>query len=50
MNTEDYNIFLNEISEKSLPVIDVEISFNKYIGINFSESNNDLMNFNTSSS
>ncbi|ARV05555.1 peptidase M23 [Polaribacter sp. SA4-10] len=50
MNTENYNIFLNEISEKPLPVIDVEISFNSYIDISLSESNNDLMSFNTSSS
>ena len=46
MNTNNFNQFLNQISEISLPVVDAQIPLNSYIPIDISENNTDLLNFN----
>jgi murein DD-endopeptidase MepM/ murein hydrolase activator NlpD len=50
MNTKEFNQFLNELSLTPISVIDPVISHNKYLPINISEQNTDLLNFNVSSS
>lgn len=49
MNTNNFNQFLNQISEISLPVVDAQIPLNSYIPIDISENNTDLLNFNVAS-
>ena len=39
MNLEKFNQFLKQLSKKGLPVIDADISMNKYIKIDLSEKN-----------
>ena len=50
MNTEEFNQFLNELSITPISVIDTVISQNKYLPIDLSEKNTDLLNFDVSSS
>ena len=50
MNLEKFNQFLNQLSKKSLPVIDADISMNKFIKIDLSEKNKKQFDFDISSS
>jgi len=50
MNTENFNQFLNQISKKSLRVIDSNIDLENYLPIIISSKNNDLSSFDISSS
>ena len=50
MNLEKFNQFLKQLSKKGLPVIDADISMNKYIKIDLSEKNKEEFDFDISSS
>lgn len=50
MNTAKFNQFLNQLSESPLPVIDHTISLDRYVPINISDKNDDLLKFEISSS
>jgi murein DD-endopeptidase MepM/ murein hydrolase activator NlpD len=49
MSTNNFNQFLNQISDIPLPVVDAQIPFGRYISIDISENNTDLLNFNVAS-
>ena len=50
MNTEIFSTFLKDISNKPIKVIDKNIHSDKYVSIDISENNKDLVDFNVSSS
>jgi murein DD-endopeptidase MepM/ murein hydrolase activator NlpD len=49
MSTNNFNQFLNQISDIPLPVVDAQIPLDSYIPIDISENNKDLLNFNVAS-
>ncbi len=50
MTSSEFNNFLKSISSQPLPVLDSSIPKSKYVAINLSESNTDILSVDTSSS
>jgi murein DD-endopeptidase MepM/ murein hydrolase activator NlpD len=49
MSSEEFNQFLNKLSLEPIPAIDSILSINKYIKIDISKKNKDLLNFDVAS-
>ncbi len=50
MNSQKFNFFLSKLSNKPLPVLDTNITLDKFIEIELSVKNKELLNFDISSS
>ena len=50
MNSQKFNFFLSKLSNKPLPVLDTNNTLDKFIEIDLSVKNKELLNFDTSSS
>ena len=50
MNSQTFSQFLGNLSKEPLPVLDTDITLEKFVKIDLSEKNNELLNFDVSSS